>query len=29
MAPGHRGFALSPDEICTLHAVLSASVDEQ
>jgi hypothetical protein len=29
MAPGHRGFALSPDEICTLHAVLSASVEEQ
>jgi hypothetical protein len=29
MAPGHHGFALSPDEICTLHAVLSASVEEQ
>jgi hypothetical protein len=29
MAPGYHGFALSPDEICTLHAVLSASVDEQ
>jgi len=28
MAPGHHGFALSPDEICTLHALLSASVEE-
>jgi hypothetical protein len=29
MAPSHHGFALSPGDICTLHAILSASVEEQ
>jgi len=28
MAPSHHGFALSPDDIRTLHAILSASVEE-